>query len=151
MKNNSRFHFSAAVATVFCLSFATPAAHAQVAIDIPAASLDAALSQCASASSSSDGTCAAALQILIEQLIAANPEANAELVVGSVISAIASGYNDAAIDPAVAQAALASLASVASSRGLTTLATVATNAASTVVAGDPIDLEAVAEASGSPT
>lgn len=141
-----RPNFVAAVAAIgFSLTGAQPTL-AQVAIEISSDDLAAALAQC-----TSPANCDVALQALIDRLVAANPEADLSLVLGSVISAIASGYNAATILPAGAQIALASAASIASSNGLTALATVATQAVETVVAGDPIDIEAVAEASGSPT
>ena len=139
-------HFVAAVAAVGLSFVAVPPTFAQVGIEISADELSAALGQCTSAES-----CGVALQKLIDSLVAANPDVDLALVIGSVISAVASGYHAGTISPAAAKVALASAGNIASSNNLTALAVVATNAVATVVAGDPIDIEAVAEASGSPT
>lgn len=132
---------AAGLSTVFSTS-----SRAQEAVVIPEAALTAALSQCTTSEA-----CDAALQALIAELAAANPGVDLSLIIGSVVSTIAAGYNAGTVPAAAAQVALTSAGSIASSNGLTTLAAAATAAAETVAAGDTIDLEAVAEASGSPT
>ncbi|MBC2835109.1 hypothetical protein [Paragemmobacter straminiformis] len=145
-KNHSFRSVLAALSTAAALaSISGFPASAQVAIEVPAQALGVSLAACSSPSS-----CDAALQGLIDQLVAANPGADLALIIGSVIAAVAAGYNNGTIPAAVAEAALVSAGGIASSNGLTSLAAVATQAVATVVAGDPIDLEAVAEASGSP-
>lgn len=141
-----RANFVAIVAAAGLSTLVAAPSSAQVAIAIPEASLTAALSQCTTAEA-----CDAALQALIAELAAANPGVDLSLIIGSVVSTIAAGYNAGTVPAAAAQVALNSAGSIASSNGLTSLAAAATAAAETVAAGDTIDLEAVAEASGSPT
>jgi len=137
--------FVAFVAVLGFSSMVVLPASAQVAVDIPQEALSATAASC-----TSGDACAVAVQALIDQLVAANPGTDVSLIVGSVVSAIAAGYNAGSFPAVAAQFALASAASIATASGLTELAATATAAATTVASGDPIDLEAVAEASGSP-
>lgn len=122
----------------------SPAA-AQVAVAVPQAALETTASSCTSAAA-----CTAAVQALVDQLTAANPDADPALILASVVSAIAAGYNAGTFPDIAAQFALASASSIAAASGFSELAAAAAAAATTVAAGDTIDLEAVAEASGSP-
>lgn len=120
-------------------------ATAQVAVAVPQAALGATADSCTSATA-----CDAAVQALVDQLVAANPGVDVALILASVVSAIAASYNAGTFPDVAAELALASTAGIASAGGFTAIAASATAAATTVAAGDTIDLEAVAESSGSP-
>ncbi len=144
-KVNSKPVVTALCAGLSVVAVGTAPARAQVAIEISQDVLTAALSQCTTAAS-----CAVAVQALIDQLVAANPNVDLAVVVGSVMSAIAEGYNNGTISATLAQTALAAAGNIASANNLAALATFAATALTVIAAGDPIDLEAVAQASGSP-
>lgn len=120
-------------------------ATAQVAVAVPQAALDATAAGC-----TSGPACDAAVSALVAQLVAANPGTDIALILASVVSAIAAAYNAGNFPDVAAEFALASTASIASAGGFTAVAAAATAAATSVAAGDTIDLEAVAEVSGSP-
>ncbi len=120
-------------------------ATAQVAVAVPQAALGATADSCTSAAA-----CDVAVQALIDQLVASNPGTDPALILASVVSAIAAAYNAGTFPDVAAGFALASAAGIATANGFSALAAAAIAAATTVAAGDTIDLEAVAEASGSP-
>lgn len=122
-----------------------PAA-AQVQVAIPQMQLDAALASCTSAEA-----CAAAIDTLVAGIVAANPGVDVAPVLGSILSAVASAYNAGTLPAAVASVALGAISTVASANGAAQVVAAVSIAASAVEAGDTIDIEAVTEASGSPT
>lgn len=134
------------VAVSLSLALLPMAASAQVAVVVPQASLDAAFAQC-----TDEASCLVAIEALIAELIAANPGVPEAEIIGSVATAVASAYNDGDLSPEVAQVVLASVGTAASERGLTELAASISTSIEAVVAGEPIDLEAVAEGSASET
>lgn len=121
------------------------AASAQVAIEVDQGALQAALASCDTVDA-----CLLAVEQFVAAIEAANPGVPTGTVVASVAAALVSAYNAGAVSATVTQVALSAVAEVAASRGLTELATTLQSAVQVVAAGDPIDLEAVAEGSASP-
>lgn len=113
---------------------------------ISQAAFEAAFAQC-----TDEASCLVAIEALIAELVAANPGVPEAEIIGSVATAVASAYNDGDLPAGVAQVVLASVGTAASSRGLTELAGSINASIEAVVAGAPIDLEAVAEGSASET
>lgn len=120
-------------------------AGAQVAVPVSQAEVIGAVATCTASKGCED-----AIQGLIAELAAANPDVDLQVIIGTVISAIASAYNDGKIPAAAAQAALTATASIATAKGFPDLAVAAASAATVVAQGGTINLEAVAEASASP-
>jgi hypothetical protein len=119
---------------------------AQVAVTIPSDVLQATLAGC-----TTQAACAAAIQALVTQLAAANPGVPLSVIVGSVAAAVSSSYNAGAITAPVAQIVLSSAASVASGLGLTQVSNSISLAVASVADGEPVDLDAIADGSASPT
>lgn len=141
------FRRHAGVILSLVVSTAVPFApvQAQVAVPVPAPALSSALAGC-----TTEADCIAAIEALVAALSAANPGVPVETIIGSVAAAVASAYNSGAVVAGVARVALASVAQVAEAGGLTQLAASVRLAVADVVAGNPIDLEAVAEGTASP-
>lgn len=127
------------------LSFSVSPSFAQVAVQFPQDTIVATVASC-----SSDSDCKAAIQALLDQFAAANPDVDPALLLASLVSAIASAYNAGLIPAIASQFALTAVASVATAAGFDQIAQSASQAASVVASGGTIDLEAVAEVSGSP-
>ncbi|MEY4984043.1 MAG: hypothetical protein RIR62_2309 [Pseudomonadota bacterium] len=135
-----------AVASLALAALSVQPAAAQVAVPVPQAALDPVLASCAS-----PVACARAMDALVAQLVAANPGIDIATVLGSIVAAVAAAYNAGNVPAAAATAALGAVSSVAAARGATEVVTAVALASAAVEAGDPIDTEAVAEASASPT
>jgi hypothetical protein len=98
-----------------------------------------------------DAQCEIAIQTLITRLRAKYPSAPLGRIVGSIVSKVATGYNQGRVSPAVARSfftAARNQATANSLPGVTRALTVAQNA---VERGDAIDLGAVAEGAASPS
>ena len=104
-----------------------------------------------SAACTSSETCQIAVDALVAELSAANPGAPLAAIIGAVAGSLSAAYNAGSIVAAVAQIALQSLAAVAETNGLLELASSIRAAVESVVAGTPINVEAFAEGSASPT
>lgn len=147
MTQHTRKFSSLLVASVLVMgSVLAQPAQAQVAVPVPQAELDAALASCTSAEA-----CLAAIEVLMAQLVAANPGVDIATILGSVVAAVSAAYNAGTLPAEVATVALESTASVATSSGSPQIAAAITVAVASVASGNAIDLEAIAEASGSPT
>ena len=121
-------------------------ATAQDAVHVSAEALGAVSASCSTA----DG-CQAAIDALVAELAAGNPGLPIGVIIGGVASSLSAAYNEGIISGSVAQIALQSLAAIAESNGLAQLASSIRGAVANAAAGNPIDVEAVAEGSASPT
>jgi hypothetical protein len=129
------------------VAVATGSARAQdVAVDISDAEISSLSASCASGPA-----CNLALKALIAKVMAANPGLTFEKALASVVASISAGYNAGVVPAAVARTVFNNATKEASIQGLTSLSRSISIAANDVDRGEPIELEAVAEASASPT
>lgn len=142
----TRLPVAITVASLALSALSAPPAAAQVAVPVPQAALDSVLANCAS-----PAQCTIALEALVARITAANPGVDIATVLGSIVAAVAAAYNAGTVPAAAARAALGAVSSVATANGATQVVTSVALASAAVEAGDPIDTEAVAEASASPT
>lgn len=134
-----------AVLLAASLAVSPVSVRAQVAVPVDAAALQEVLASC-----ETEDACLAAIEQFIVRLSALNPGVPVTTVVASVASALVSAYNAGAVPARVAQVALVAVSRAAAARGMTELAQTLQRAVTVVAAGDPIDLDAVAEGSASP-
>lgn len=140
-------HLTALIAAFFTFAAIPQPSAAQVAIPIDEAQMATLMEACVDADA-----CTLAIENLVETLFLANREVPMATILGSVAAVVSTAYNEGRIrDNAVARTAMSSLATVAEKNGSTNLAASLRTALEAVVAGVPINLQAVAEASASPT
>jgi hypothetical protein len=141
----SRFFGLSAAALI--VAVASGSARAQdVAVDIGIAEILTLSEGCASGPA-----CDMALKALIAKVMAANPGLTFERALASVVASISAEYNAGKAPAAAVKAVLNGATKEANTQGLTSLSRSISIAANGVERGEPIELEAVAEASASPT
>jgi hypothetical protein len=141
----SRFIGLAGAALI--VAVATGSARAQdVAVEISGPDISSLSASCASGPA-----CNLALKALIAKVMAANPGQTFERALASVVASISAGYNAGVVPAAIARTIFNGATKEASIQGLTSLSRSISIATNEVDRGDPIELEAVAEASASPT
>ena len=136
-----------ACAVAICGLAPTPSRAQGMAIAVSVADMSALTAQCSNAG----GPCLTALQALVKKLVAAHPGVPVSTILTSVVAEIPSLYNSGAISAAVTSNLLSAAANEAQSQGLTNLSAAISEAMTSVKNGDPIDQEAVAQGSASPT
>jgi hypothetical protein len=129
------------------LNFSSGFAIAQdVAVDINPQDIAALSAGC-----STSAACDLALSTLIAKLMAANPNGTIEKMLASVIAQISADYNAGKVSASVAKEVFAGALKEANAKGLATLSRSISVAANAAGRGDPVNLEAVAEGSASPS
>ncbi len=141
------FKYSKLAGAALILSLSSGFAKAQdVAVDVAAQDIAA-----LSASCTSSAACELALKALIAKLVSANPAVSAETALASVVAQVSADYNAGRIPASIAKDIYAGAIKSANSSGLTTLSRSIAIAANQAGRGDPVNLEAVADASVSPS
>jgi uncharacterized membrane protein (Fun14 family) len=121
-------------------------ATAQGTVSVSAEAIDALTATCTSSEA-----CQIAIEALVAELSAANPDVSIGEIIGAVAGSLSAAYNAGIVAGSIAQITLQSLAAVAEANGLSQLASSIRVAVESVAAGNPINVEAVAEGSASPT
>ncbi len=152
----SRSIFTAAVVSLLLvMTVGAAQAESSPASDESVSVSDAQIAAMAAACSSAaeSASCVAAVQTLINDLVAANTNILLSKVIGSVAARIASESNaglagQSSFDIGVLGNALSALASMASSNGLTSLAKTVAAVSTNVKSGVQVDLHAISSGAG---
>lgn len=144
MKKLAKFGLVLVVASGLSLSALPAFAQSgdDIVIEVPADLLASLLAACQSAQA-----CETQIQAVIAQLQQTYPNVPVNRLAAAVAVEVAAAYDNGAIPPTLAITALQTLAAVADD----TLRDVIENLVAAIEAGEPVNLEAFAEAGGSPS